>query len=199
MTDSSTTRAQVDVADATTRDRSVAHSAHPLTARLVLFAVSFAFWLLLVWPVTPDGDGLLWGDIAAGAVAAALVALIMRDFVTGEFARLLNPVRYFWFAIYQFVFAYYVVRASIDVAYRVLHPALPIRPGIVRVKSQLRSATARTVLANSITLTPGTLTLDITDDGTFYVHWINVSTRDERQAAAQILGRFEWFIRRVFE
>jgi len=85
------------------------------------------------------------------------------------------------------------------VAYRVLHPAMPIRPGIVRVHSRLRTASARTALATSITLTPGTLTVDVTSDGVFYVHWIEVSTLDEQEAAKRIVGRFEWFIAKILE
>ncbi len=170
-----------------------------LIKRIVLFAFVFVFWLLIVWPVAPSDGRLLWGDIAAGLVVAALVALVSREIVTQRFGRLLEPARYFWAAVYLFVFAYYVVKANLDVAYRVLHPAMPIRPGIVRAASKLRSASARTALANSITLTPGTLTVDITEDGTFYVHWINVLTVEQEEAAKQILGRFEWFIQRILE
>lgn len=172
---------------------------HRLVKRLVLFAFVFAFWLLIVWPVAPSDGRLLWGDIAAGLVVAAFVALVSREIVTQRFARLLEPQRYFWAAVYVFVFVYYVIKANLDVAYRVLHPAMPIRPGIVRAVSKLRTASARTALANCVTLTPGTLTIDITEEGTFYVHWINVLTEEQEESARQILGRFEWFIQRILE
>lgn len=167
--------------------------------RSVLIAFGFVFWLLMVWPVAPSDGRLLWGDIMAGLVVAGLVAVVSGEIVTQRFGRLLSPTRYFWAIIYLFFFVYYVVKANIEVAYRVLHPAMPIRPGIVRVYSSLRTASARTVLANSITLTPGTLTVDITEDGYFYIHWINVGTLDEEAMARQILGRFEWFIAKIFE
>lgn len=166
---------------------------------IVLFAFAFVFWLLIVWPVAPLDGRLLWGDIAAGVIVAGLVALVSREIVTQRFGRLLEPSRYFWAVVFLFVFAYYVVKANLDVAYRVLHPSMPIRPGIVRVASKLRSASARTALANSITLTPGTLTVDMTEGGAFYVHWINVRTVEEEEAARQILGRFEWFIQKILE
>ncbi len=170
-----------------------------MAKRIVLFAFAFAFWLLIAWPVAPSDGRLLWGDIAVGLVVAGLVALVSREIVTRRFGRLLEPARYFWAVVYLFVFAYYVVKANLDVAYRVLHPAMPIRPGIVRATSKLRSASARTALANSITLTPGTLTVDMTEDGTFYVHWINVLSLEEEETTKQILGRFEWFIQRILE
>lgn len=172
---------------------------HRLIKRFVLFAFAFTFWLLMVWPVAPSDGRLLWGDIAAGLFVAGLVALVSREIITQRFARLLEPARYFWAAVFVFVFAYYVIKANLDVAYRVLHPAMPIRPGIVRTVSKLRSASARTALANCVTLTPGTLTIDITENGTFYVHWINVRTVEQEQTARQILGRFEWFIQRILE
>ena len=85
------------------------------------------------------------------------------------------------------------------VAYRVFHPAMPIRPGIVKVTTRLRLRAARTILGNSITLTPGTLSVDVRDDGVLMVHWIYVRTLDEEEAARRLIGRFEWFIERIFE
>ena len=172
---------------------------HWLAKRVVMFAVAFAFWLLMVWPVAPMDGRLLWGDIAVGLIVAGFVALVSREIVTQRFARLLEPRRYFWATVYLFVFVYYVIKANLDVAYRVLHPAMPIRPGIVRAVSKLRTDSARTALANCVTLTPGTLTMDITEEGIFYVHWINVLTVEQEETARQIIGRFEWFIQRILE
>ena len=173
------------------------HKAMP--ERLVLFAVAFVFWLLLVWPVSPVDGHLLVGDIVAGVFVAAFVALVMKEIIRVNFIRFLNPRSWFWCFIYFFVFGWYAVKGGIDVAYRVLHPAMPIKPGIVRVKSVLKTSTGRTALANSITLTPGTLTMDITDEGVFYIHWLNVSTLDDEEAAEIILRRLEWYIQRIFE
>jgi multicomponent Na+:H+ antiporter subunit E len=87
----------------------------------------------------------------------------------------------------------------LDVVYRVIHPAMPIRPGIVKVKTSLKSDSARTALANSITLTPGTMTVDITDDGYLYIHWINVRTTDVEEASRKIVTPFEWFLAKIFD
>lgn len=57
-----------------------------------------------------------------------------------------------------------IIKANVDVAYRVLHPRIPIRPGIVVIRTSLKSNVAKLILANSITLTPGTFTLDVVDD-----------------------------------
>jgi multicomponent Na+:H+ antiporter subunit E len=171
----------------------------PWLERLVLFVFAFVFWLALAWPVSPVDGRLLTGDILVGLVVAAFTALVMRDMIRRNFFRLLNPVSYFWTFVYLFVFSYYTLKGGIDVAYRVLHPRMPINPGIVRVKSILKTETGQAVLANSITLTPGTLTMEVTEDGVFYIHWLNVLSLDEEEAAEQVLRRFEWFIKRIFE
>ncbi|MHC4194088.1 MAG: Na+/H+ antiporter subunit E, partial [Planctomycetota bacterium] len=77
-----------------------------------------------------------------------------------------SPVRIFWALVYLPVFFYYVIVANLDVVYRALHPKMPINPGIVKIKTVLKTESGITALANSITLTPGTLTVDLTDDGT---------------------------------
>lgn len=170
----------------------------PWQERLSLFVIVFVFWLLLAWPVAEDGS-LLWTDISVGVVCSALVALVMRAMFRQNFIRLLNPRAWFWSFVYLFVFAWEVFKGGLDVVYRVLHPNMPIHPGIVRVKSQLKSDTGQIVLANSITLTPGTLTVEVTEDGVFYVHWLNVLSTDDEEAAKHVLRRFEWFIKRIFE
>jgi multicomponent Na+:H+ antiporter subunit E len=171
----------------------------PIAKRIVLFFIALIVWVLLIWPPMDRAGRLLWPDIAAGLVVAALVAMVMREIMTHRFIRLLDLRRYFWALIYLFVFAYYVLKGNIDVAYRVLHPAMPIRPGIVMAKTKLRSASARTLLANSITLTPGTLTLDLLEDGILYVHWINIPQAEDRHTGQQIIERFEWLIQKVLE
>jgi len=90
-----------------------------------------------------------------------------------------------------------MIKANFDVAYRVLHPRMPIKPGIVLIKTKLASDSGKLALANSITLTPGTLTMDVRGDN-LLIHWINVKSEDTEEATEIIGGRFERFLRRVF-
>ena len=76
---------------------------------------------------------------------------------------------------------------------------MPINPGIVKVKTRLKTESGITALANSITLTPGTLTVDVTDDGFLYVHWINVKAEDVEEATELIARKFEFFLEKIFE
>ena len=171
----------------------------PLIERLVLFVIALVFWLLLVWPVSPVDGHLLIGDVVVGVLVAIFVALVMHQIIRVRFVRLVNPRSWFWGIVFLFVLSYYVIKGGLDVSYRVLHPRMPIRPGIVRIKSTLKTDTGKSVLANCITLTPGTLTIDVTDGGVFYIHWLYVLSRDDEEAAEHVLRRFEWFIQRIFE
>ena len=166
--------------------------------RLVLFILLLLFWVMLTWTAELPGPAYLQ-DVGVGLAVAVLVTWTMGELPADRTTRWLEPKRYGWALAYIFVLTAYIVKANLEVAYRVLHPAMPIRPGIVRVKTKLRRPAARTILGNSITLCPGTLTLDVWEDGTMMVHWIYVRSEDGEEAAREIIGRFEWFIERIFE
>ena len=160
--------------------------------RLICFILTFAIWILLTWSLDIQ-------IIIAGLIASVIVAFMFHDILPKEYQVFISPVRIFWFLIYVPVFFYYVVKANLDVVYRALHPQMPIKPGIVKIKTKLKTASGITALANSITLTPGTLTVDLTDDGYLYIHWINVKSDDVDQATELIAKRFEWFLIKIFE
>jgi multicomponent Na+:H+ antiporter subunit E len=165
--------------------------------RIIYFVLGFVLWMLLTWPVV-DGH-LDMQVVIAGLIAAAIVSLLFHDILPKEHHVFISPVRIFWFILYIPVFFYYVMVANLDVVYRALHPQMPIKPGIVKIKTRLKTESGITALANSITLTPGTLTVDLTDDGYLYVHWINVKSSDTQQATEQIARKFEWFLEKIFE
>lgn len=99
--------------------------------------------------------------------------------------------------IYIIVLFKEIVIANLDVAYRVIHPKMPIKPGIVIIKTELKQDLAKMILANSITLTPGTFTLNIEEDR-LLIHWINVKT-DDIDEATQIIGKkFEKYLKIIF-
>jgi multicomponent Na+:H+ antiporter subunit E len=158
---------------------------------VTLFILSLLFWLLLTFKITVP-------NLIAGSLAALLCTLFFGRFFIKNVYKLLQPQRYFWFSVYLVVFVWECLKANLDVAYRVLHPAMPIRPGIVRVKTTLKSELARTLLANSITMTPGTITVDIIDDY-FYIHWIYVRSEDPEVYTEMIMGAFEKYIKRIIE
>lgn len=165
--------------------------------RLIYFILAFVIWILLTWPFA---DGTIDIQIVvAGLIASVIVAVLFHEILPKEHRVFISPMRIFWLLVYMPVFFYYVIKANLDVVYRALHPKMPIKPGIVKIKTILKTESGITALANSITLTPGTLTVDLTDDGFLYIHWINVKSDDIEQASEFIAKRFEWFLQKIFE
>lgn len=165
--------------------------------RLIYFVLAFVIWVLLAWPFT---DGQIDVQVViAGLIASVIVAFLFHEVLPKEHYVFISPKRIFWFLLYIPVFFYYVIMANFDVVYRALHPKMPIKPGIVKIKTKLKTESGITALANSITLTPGTLTVDLTDDGFLYIHWINVKSTDVEEATKLIAGRFEYFLEKIFE
>jgi len=165
--------------------------------RLIYFVLAFIVWMMLTWPFA-DGE-IDFQVTVAGLIASVIVALLFHEILPKEHLVFISPVRIFWFLVYLPVFFYYMMKANLDVVYRALHPKMPIKPGIVKIKTNLKTESGITALANSITLTPGTLTVDLTDDGFLYIHWINVKSDDIEEATKLIARRFEWFLKKIFE
>ena len=165
--------------------------------RLIYFVLAFIIWILLTWPFV---EGKIDRQVViAGFIASIFVAIMFHEILPKEHHIFISPVRIFWLLVYIPIFFYYVLMANLDVVYRALHPKMPIKPGIVKIKTNLKTASGITALANSITLTPGTLTVDLTDDGFLYIHWIYVKSEDVEQATKHIAQRFEWFLKKIFE
>jgi multicomponent Na+:H+ antiporter subunit E len=167
--------------------------------KITLIIFSFILWFLLVWPFDPVDGALQYQSIIAGVVVAVFVGLLFGDRIERPLTLAGFFKRVFWMLVYIPMFLWYVIVANLDVVYRVVHPDMPIRPGIVKVKTSLKNPAGRTVLANSITLTPGTLTVEIDDDDYLYIHWINVKSDDVDEATREIVARFEGLLRRIFE
>lgn len=164
-----------------------------MKSRIILFFLAFLVWMGLTWP--PD-----WQHAFIGVFVAGFVAYMTGDMFVKRPHMFRSPKRYFWFLYYIPIFIWECFKANIDVAYRVGHPDMPINPGIVKVKTTLRSDTGLTFLANSITLTPGTLSVDVDqENGFLYVHWINVKDKDIDRATSLIVHRFERILKRIFE
>lgn len=142
---------------------------------LSTFIVLWAVWLLIA--------GFSINELLLGGVVALILAFILTKHVNYSFNLAIIPGLLKFIFIYLPIFIYKLVAANLDMAYRVLSPKLPIRPAIVKVPTKIQSEMGKLVLANSITLTPGTLSLDAEDDH-ILVHWVNVqgTTADEHQS-----------------
>jgi multicomponent Na+:H+ antiporter subunit E len=140
-------------------------------------ATAIAAYIVYLLLTIGTGDMVLWNgtELIIGAVFAIVVgALVGRRFIKDM--RMLNPWRWLLSIIYIFPFFWAMTRANIDVAYRVITGR--INPGIVKIEPRLKNDAAVTLLATSITLTPGTLSVDVDEkNNDLYVHWINVDSK----------------------
>jgi len=146
---------------------------------------------IFYWSYMEAGLGLLFA-VLAGMFAQR----VFKKLGVNPSYKCFNPWRWLLFVVYIFgPFLFALTKANLDVAYRVLTGR--IKPGIVRIKPALKSGFATTLLANSITLTPGTLTVDIGKDNELFVHWINV--KDKEPKTEQVCGSFAKWARRIAE
>ena len=169
---------------------------------IIYFALWFFVWCGLCWPLSRQ-------DIVIGILASLFTAYMTVDLAAQldgrksarKYGVIDNFKRAIWFLRYMAIFLWECVKGNVDVAYRVSHPDLPIRPGIVKVKVDLKSDLGLTFLANSITLTPGTTSVDVDkENGCLYIHWIYV--RDEYLRGGMklpVVAKFENILKRVFE
>jgi len=153
---------------------------------LIMFIMLFVIWLLL--------NNSLQIEIMLLGLGISLVLPLLLCGKCEVFSNLsLSPKAFLYSFMFLFTFIVELFKANFDVARRVLSPSLPINPGIVEVKTKLKSKIGRVVLADSITLTPGTFTLEMVDDSLF-IHWIDVQSTDVNEATRLIVEKFEKYL-----
>ncbi|MBN2050764.1 MAG: Na+/H+ antiporter subunit E [Spirochaetales bacterium] len=156
----------------------------------ITFLFLFAGWLLFTWSLDP-------GSLLAGFAAAFIIALLtFRIFVeeeeAGRRAHLLRPHMLLVFLV-VLIFNMYI--ASFQVLFFILRGK--INPAVVHFRTRLKADIARVALTSAITLTPGTITIDLEDDH-LLVHWLDARTTHSRYAGNLIKGTYEKLLKRVW-
>jgi multicomponent Na+:H+ antiporter subunit E len=130
------------------------------------FISLMAFWIAMSGFL--DAVHLTMGVVSVVGVMMLNYKLKQNQFFEDDMENL-NELR-FGHAFYYFFWLFYqVVVAGFHVLFVIIRPSMPIKPTMVTFKVDLPSSHAKVILGNSITLTPGTLTVDIEDD-TFTIH-----------------------------
>ena len=156
-------------------------------AFVVTFFILFIFWIFI-------SGHFDWWHLSWGVLSCALVAALSHDFLfkdiksKGMIREGARFIAYVPWLLYQ------IVLANIYIAYLVLHPKMPhmIDPHIIKFKTTLKKDLPRVTFANSITLTPGTITVLIKDDH-FFVHAIN------KKVAKSLPGKMERRIAGIYK
>lgn len=151
---------------------------------ILAFVLALGAWMLLAG--TLSGQELILG---------ALVALVVTA-LSGSHLGVLTGIRFTLAAplhvvLFLGAFLKALVLANLDLARRVLTPSLPIRPDLVEIETGLESALGRLLLTSAITLTPGTLSVDVKGQR-ILVHWVYCPPGLDMQARTRaIAGAFE--------
>ncbi|MFT4881447.1 MAG: multicomponent Na+:H+ antiporter subunit E [Salinirussus sp.] len=165
-----------------------------MVRRWPVFGVSLGvLWLFVRGPpLTPGG---LLAEFLPGVGFGLPVAYLLRNFYSARLnltgtLRAIPPT-----VAYAALFGKKLLTANVDVAYRVLAPSMPIDPAVVEVPLRVQSDLAVTTIANSISLTPGTLTMDHDDDtNTLYIHAIS----GDRDSVVEPIRSWEDYALRIF-
>lgn len=157
------------------------------------FLILWAMWIALTATFDPQ-------ELFAGAVVSALVATLSYEILFQEkIGGKLGPGRVAHGLAYIPAYVWAEIKSHLKVIYLILHPRMPIRPGIVKVPTKLKSDFGVTGLADAITMTPGTLSVDVREkESALYVHWIDVKTSDPDETGREIAWPFEKYLRRIF-
>lgn len=166
----------------------------------IYFILWFSVWSALRRPAGTE-------DLVLGTAVSLFVTFMTADLAAQLYGRKACQRRHGFFGIlikfayflyFVVVFLWECVKANIDVAFRVLHPDLPIRPGTVKINTTLKSDAGLTFLANSLTLTPGNTTIDVDKNaGVLYVHRLYL--KNERVGSIPVAVKFESILKKVFD
>ncbi len=179
-------KGKADILVAQAQDRGRALLSRTVRQRRWLVAASIAYLIWLGLVNLSDA-----GEWVAGLFVAALAASLGYPHLAILDGLRFTPAFPWHVLRYLLVFFRALIEANIDVARRVISPSLPIRPGVVEARTTLTSPLGKLLLANSITLTPGTLSVDVEGE-VIRVHWIDITPGADMEHATQlIVGRFE--------
>ena len=149
------------------------------------------FWTLLLfcmWMILTAN--LEIANIVLGLTLSLMIAFLQIKLFREDSFESINP---YYLVLYIFVLGKNLLISNLQIAKRTLSPNMNLKPAIVAVKTELKSDWKRLLLANSITLTPGTLTLDIEDD-MLYIHVIECNDMSAKQ---MITAEFESVIAKI--
>jgi len=155
-------------------------------------------WLLMFVVWLGFTTSLAIPEVLTGVLVSFIVSLMTAGIFKCCSLDIFLPQKLFYIFKYVFVFIIALLKANFDVARRVVSPSLPINPGIVEFDTKLTNEFAKMVLANSITLTPGTLSIDMVGNR-FYIHWIDVVSEDHEEAHRLIAKDFEDILLKIFK
>ncbi len=165
----------------------------------------YALISLISYLVLTAGSGdvfMLWSieELVAGVVISMFLGFVCHNIIPRPVnVQAFNPLR--WILVLLYVvgpFFMMLIVANVEVIYRVLSGK--INPAIVKVETGLKSETGAYILSNSITLSPGTLTIELEPDThVLYIHCLNwKKEKGEKAEPGDVSGILHFFIKKIF-
>ncbi len=146
----------------------------------------FTFWIIL------SGE-FSFVLLFSGIISSLIVSYMSHDLLIKKVDTkigLIKAIRFFRFLPWLL---WQILLANIDLALRVLNPKMPINPRMIKFKNDLKTDLGMVILANSITLTPGTVTVDV-NENEYLVHIIS-----EKAAQSLISGEMQARVKMIEE
>lgn len=169
----------------------------PIVHLVCLIVMLYAFWILLSGNF--ETKFLIYGALTAVIASWACYPLLLVE-------NHAKTKKYFIFGINPFKLIYYffwlmwqLILANIDVIEATVRPELRINPGVCRFRYKADNPMAKVILANSITLTPGTVTMNVEEDGTFEVHALTDGAASGLFDPTGMPGKVAWLLGEEFE
>ncbi|KLO21976.1 cation:proton antiporter [Marinitoga sp. 1197] len=153
---------------------------------------------LTLWIIWIALTGFSLPEILTGLLVSLVLSGIIANTVDYSFDFSIVPKLFVFVFIYVPVFIMEMIKANFDVAARVLNPSLPLNPGFVKIPTKLKGNVGKLTLANSITLTPGTLSIDA-DKDYIYIHWIDVKGESPEEYQKYVSGKFEKILGGIYK
>jgi len=165
--------------------------------KIATFTIILIVWIILTGKITMD-------ILIVGTIVSLITTFLYNDLLFRKSNRkkswIYHLKQLFYIILFIPVFFYEAFIAALKVSRHVFEKEPSFTPGIIKVKTKLTNITALTILANLITLTPGTLTLDFDmRERAFFIHWIDVTTLQQAEARKETIERFENWLEVIFQ
>jgi len=142
----------------------------------------FIVWIGLTNSIDPQ-------ELIVGVIVAFMIAKFFTKDIDIDFKSLI--IKHLKFSP---IFLKNLIKSNIEVAKIVLSPKIQINTGIVKLKTELKDDYDKLLLANAITLTPGTITMEL-DNENLYVHVLNIKNMDREVLQKEIVDEMEKWLK----
>ncbi|MEM1961982.1 MAG: Na+/H+ antiporter subunit E [Sulfolobales archaeon] len=160
---------------------------------LAVFSMIYSFYVVFTGATSAF-------SLVLGVIASAVASVVVKPVLISRDLRVSDAIRLFYLVAYYFYYMLVAeVKAHIGIARIVLSRKIKISPAIVEVPYYVGTSYGMTLIAGSITNTPGTVVVQVdTKRKVFFVHWLTATTYEPVKAREEISAEFERYAQKIF-